>query len=369
MRCRQFAQRALATCLGLTLAVACQPAPQPPAPYEPAFIAVTGTVGSGTLLRQFVTRSATTATDLDFMPETIQASPDGRRVAHLIGRELSVVPVTGSGTLGTSTWSVDGVKGDLVWSPDGSRIAVSLFTGEDIPVPAVAVLDSATGRQVARIDGSLIRTGSQSPCPGFIPSTLTPRDWSSADDEIVATITKYDGMCAAEPNVYSEMVLIDVSERSVRRIPGTGQRSHWPTLSSDGSLLLYEREGQITITSLKNGRTQTVASGTTPGWSDSDHFAFESSTDGTPSTVVARLLPGDGPMRPWQQVITIPTTSKRPPTWSPDDNWLLMAEPTGAVSVHHIGGAPTWNALTAEQTGLAEYPGDWEYYQHTFVAV
>ena len=265
------------------------------------------------------------------------ASPTGLEIRRVFSARFGKVLARNSGQfMYTPTWN-----------SAGTAVAVNRWTSYRFAdAVLVDVISATTGARRVTIDARPLRVPPGVVCAGSRPSSLTITDWRG--NRMVGVIRKYNGECWNES--YSEIVTVNATTGAISRVPGSGTQASSPTMSLDGSLVMYERNGVIVITTLATGTTFPVADGRNPRWhSPSGRFSFE--VGGT--TIMATLGAVQQDRYSWTTLRTIPATSRRlssgdgigdprpqPPFWSPDGNYLAMIEPTGVMVYPATGGAP-----------------------------
>src|SRR5579863_1077032 len=93
---------------------------------------------------------------LDSMPhvkhiEQAAISPDGRRVAYIVGGELAIVPATGGASWSISVENQLAVR-DVSWSSDSKQVAFLADLPGDVPAAQVWTASATGGAPVKRAE-------------------------------------------------------------------------------------------------------------------------------------------------------------------------------------------------------------------------
>ncbi len=154
-------------------------------------------------------------------------SPDGRRLAALIGRR-EVVVVDAHGRNRRVVARGQGLAGPLVWSPNGRRIAVRHFIPQPKSSPCA---ENADVLQVDAAGGHLRRLYTPLQC-----GTVFSLDWAPNGRHLVVHVDQYLRREAPVAHAPVGIVVTDAHGGHARQI-ATSLAGQWPVWSPDGRLI------------------------------------------------------------------------------------------------------------------------------------
>jgi len=237
---------------------------------------------------------------------TLSWSPDGREIAYATSESpnaLLVVAPDGSSRHLVIAAQPNGIVGDVTWSPDGTRLLLTLAVP---PPPPLA--DQHT--QLFTLD----------------PTTLALRRLTSDDAEHTQPSWSANGtkLTFVKTERGSQRIWVMNADGSQTRSVTRGIE---PSLSTDGSRVLFVRNGRLLVSPSRGGRAHALRSGSFPAWSANGRL-------------VAYLFHGalwtmrpDGthPRRLLGSSRTAPLSG--PPTWFANDQRIYVSSGPGGIAV------------------------------------